>query len=155
MNIAEKSGLTELVGRLLSPILRRIFRQSKNNPEIMGAISMNVTANMLGLGNAATPLGIEAMRRIQQENKTPDTATSDMIKFVIINTAALRLVPTTVAVIRQSHGAENPMDIMPASWLASAGALLVGLAIAELFMYFGRKKERNNRLKPSNKERKR
>lgn len=132
MNVAEKSGLTKKVGRLLSPVLKLIFRDSKHNPDIINAISMNVTANLLGLGNAATPLGIEAMRRMQQENKNSDTASNDMVKFVVLNTAALHIVPTTVAVIRQSHNAENPMDIMPASWITSAAALLVGITLAQL-----------------------
>ncbi|MDR1629468.1 MAG: spore maturation protein A [Oscillospiraceae bacterium] len=141
MNVAEKSGLTAKVGRLLSPILKLIFRDSKNNPAIINAISMNVTANLLGLGNAATPLGIEAMRRMQQENGHKDTASNDMVKFVVLNTAALHLVPTTVAVIRQSHNASNPMDIMPASWVTSAVALLVGITLAQLLQSQSNRKQ--------------
>ena len=98
----------------------------------MNAISMNITANLLGLGNAATPLGLTAMRSLQQENPNPTVATDEMVNFVVLNTAALHLVPTTIALLRQEYGAAVPMDIMPAAWLTSAAALWVGLTMAWL-----------------------
>lgn len=132
--IAEKSGLTDLVCRILSPLLKIIFPKMDMKGGTAKAISMNVTANMLGLGNAATPLGLEAMRRLQNENPDKFKASSDMIKFVVMNSAAFHLIPTTVAALRRDYGSENPFDIMPASWISSAAALTVGLAAAVMLI---------------------
>lgn len=130
MEIAEQSGLTGIVCRLLSPFLKLIFPKMDMKSPTAKAISMNVTANLLGLGNAATPLGLEAMRRLQSENSSKDKASGDMIKFVVMNSAAFHLIPTTVAAMRQDYGSKSPFDIMPASWISSACALTVGLSAA-------------------------
>lgn len=130
MEIAENSGVTAVVCRALSPMLKVIFPKMDMKGGTAKAISMNVTANLLGLGNAATPLGLEAMRRLQEENPDKDRASSDMIKFVVMNSAAFHLIPTTVASLRQDYGCKNPFDIMPASWISSATALTVGLTAA-------------------------
>ncbi len=132
MEIAKASGLTKAVSRLMSPLLRLLFPHLKKASPAMNAISMNITANLLGLGNAATPLGLTAMRSLQQENPNPTVATDEMVNFVVLNTAALHLVPTTIALLRQEYGAAVPMDIMPAAWLTSAAALCVGLTMAWL-----------------------
>lgn len=132
MEIAKASGLTKAVSRLMSPLLRLLFPRLKKDSPAMNAISMNITANLLGLGNAATPLGLTAMRSLQQENPNPAVATDEMVNFVVLNTAALHLVPTTIALLRQEYGAAVPMDIMPAAWLTSAAALCVGLTMAWL-----------------------
>ncbi|MBQ2974224.1 MAG: spore maturation protein A [Clostridia bacterium] len=134
MEIAEKSGLTGAVCRLLSPFLKIIFPKMNMKGATAKAISMNVTANLLGLGNAATPLGLEAMKRLQSENSSKDKASSDMIKFVVMNSAAFHLIPTTVAAMRQDYGSKNPFDIMPASWVSSAFALVVGLTAATVII---------------------
>ncbi len=130
MEIAEESGLTVAVCRILSPALRLVFPKMDMKGKTAKAISMNVTANLLGLGNAATPLGLEAMRRLQDENRRKDSASADMIKFVVMNSAAFHLIPTTVASLRQDYGCKTPFDIMPASWISSAAALTVGLTAA-------------------------
>lgn len=132
MEIAKASGLTKTVGRLLSPLLRLLFPNLKKDDPALNAISMNITANLLGLGNAATPLGLTAMRGLQRENPNPAAATDAMVNFVVLNTAALHLIPTTVALLRQEYGAAVPMDIMPAAWMTSAAALCVGLTMAWL-----------------------
>ncbi len=134
MEIAEQSGLTGAVCRLLSPLLKIVFPKMDMKGATAKAISMNVTANLLGLGNAATPLGLEAMRRLQAENPSKDRASSDMIKFVVMNSAAFHLIPTTVAAMRQDYGSKNPFDIMPASWVSSACALMVGLTAATVII---------------------
>ncbi len=134
MEIAEKSGLTSHLCKLLSPFLKIVFPKMNMKSETAKAISMNVTANLLGLGNAATPLGLEAMRRLQAENSEKDRASSDMVKFVVMNSAAFHLIPTTVASLRQDYGSSNPFDIMPASWISSAAALTVGLAAAKILI---------------------
>lgn len=136
MEIAEKSGLTDIVCRLLSPLLKIVFPKINTKSKAAKAISMNVTANLLGLGNAATPLGLEAMRRLQEDNNSSDRASGDMIKFVVMNSAAFHLIPTTVASMRQDYGCKTPFDIMPASWLASAAALTAGLTAATIMIKF-------------------
>lgn len=132
--IAEQSGLTDAVCRILSPFLKIIFPKMDMKGKTAKAISMNVTANLLGLGNAATPLGLEAMRCLQADNPLKEKASSDMIKFVVMNSAAFHLIPTTVASMRQDYGSENPFDIMLPSWISSAAALTVGLTAATLFI---------------------
>lgn len=134
MEIAEASGLTGAVCRLLSPLLKIVFPKMDMKSKTARAISMNVTANLLGLGNAATPLGLEAMKRLQEENGEKDRASADMMKFVVMNSAAFHLIPTTVAALRQDYGCKNPFDIMPASWISSAAALLVGLTAAAILI---------------------
>ena len=134
MEIAEQSGLTSAVCRLISPILRIVFPKMDMKSKTARAISMNVTANLLGLGNAATPLGLEAMHHLQSENSSKEKASADMIKFVVMNSAAFHLIPTTVAALRKDYGSENPFDIMPASWISSAAALTVGLTAAVIFI---------------------
>lgn len=134
MEIAEQSGLTNAVCRLISPILRIVFPKMDMKSKTARAISMNVTANLLGLGNAATPLGLEAMHHLQSENSSKEKASADMIKFVVMNSAAFHLIPTTVAALRKDYGSENPFDIMPASWISSAAALTVGLTAAVIFI---------------------
>lgn len=134
MEIAEKSGLTNAVCRLLSPLLKIVFPKMDLKGKTAKAISMNITANMLGLGNAATPLGLEAMKHLQNDNPNKEKASSDMIKFVVMNSAAFHLIPTTVAALRRDYGCENPFDIMPSSWISSAAALTVGLTAAILFI---------------------
>lgn len=136
MEIAEKAGLTAAVCRVLSPFLKLVFPKMDMKGRTAKAISMNVTANLLGLGNAATPLGLEAMRCLQAENPSKEKASADMIKFVVMNSAAFHLIPTTVASMRQDYGCETPFDIMPASWIASAAALTVGLTAANIMIKF-------------------
>lgn len=134
MNIAERSGLTSAVCRLISPLLRLVFPKMNPKGKTAQAISMNLTANMLGLGNAATPLGLEAMKRLSAENGGRDKASPDMIKFIVMNSAAFHLIPTTVASMRQDHGCSSPFDIMPAAWVTSALSLAAGLTAATIFI---------------------
>lgn len=136
MEIAENSGLTAAVCRVLSPLLKLIFPKMDMKSKTAKAISMNVTANLLGLGNAATPLGLEAMRRLQESNPSKEKASADMIKFVVMNSAAFHLIPTTVAAMRQDYGCKTPFDIMPASWISSAASLTVGLTAAFIMIKF-------------------
>lgn len=129
MEIAEQSGITEIFSKILSPIIKPIFPELKNDKSSRRAISMNITANLLGLGNAATPLGVEAMRRMNENNPDKSRATDSMATFVVINTASVQLVPVTTAVLRAKYGSEEPMAIMPAVLASSLAALLVGLIV--------------------------
>lgn len=141
MRIATESGLTEKIGTFMYPILKFIFPGLKKNSETAGAISMNLTANILGLGNAATPLGIKAMKLMNQENRNPLVATDNMIFFVVMNTAAMHIIPTTVAMLRNQYGSADPMEIMPAAWFNSCAALAAGITAAKILSVCFRKKE--------------
>ena len=130
MEIMRRSGLAEGLSRLLRPVLSVLFPQVSGDRGVMDSISANVSANLLGLGNAATPLGIEAVRRM--ERKSPGTASDAMCMLVVCNTASIQLIPTTIAVIRSKYGAQAPMDILPAVWVTSLTGLIVGILVAKL-----------------------
>lgn len=132
MEIAENAGITRAFSRILSPVLKLIFPRLKKENYALEAVSMNITANVLGLGNAATPLGLEAMRRLQEINPDPLTASDEMVVFVVMNTAAMHIVPTTVATLRGQYGSQSPMAIMPASILTSFCALTIAVTCAKL-----------------------
>ena len=132
MNIAVRCGLTEKLARLFRPLTRRLFRGIPEDGPAMQAICMNLSANLLGLGNAATPLGLAAMQELQKLNSIPDTASNAMLIFVVLNTASLQLIPTTNAYLRLKAGSAAPMEILPAVWIASAFSIAVGLAAAFL-----------------------
>ena len=134
--IMTQSGLSRKVQRLLSPLMRLIFPAYHSTPA-GEAICKNITANLLGLGNAATPLGIEAMKRIQAVNKSP-YADNETIRFVVINSAALTLIPTTVAALRQQAGSAQPFSIIIPVWCAGVCSLAAGL-IAEKLLSIRRK----------------
>ena len=130
MEIMRRSGLTEKLSRLLPPVLRLLFPQEAGDRAVMDSISANISANLLGLGNAATPLGIEAVRRMGR--KSPGTASDAMCMLVVCNTASIQLFPTTVAAVRAAAGSRAPFDILPAVWLASALSVAVGIAACKL-----------------------
>ena len=127
--VMQQAGLLAGLGRLLRPIFGRLFPQSKDDPVTMGYLTGNVAANLLGLGNAATPLGIQAVRRMQARTGGR-TATDEMCRLVVLNTASIQLLPTTVASIRASLGAQAPFDILPAVWLTSLLSVAAGLLAA-------------------------
>ena len=131
MEIMRRSGLAEGLSRLLRPVLSVLFPQVSGDRGVMDSISANVSANLLGLGNAATPLGIEAVWRM--ERKSPGTASDAMCMLVVCNTASIQLIPTTVASVRAAAGSSSPFDILPAVWLASALSVGVGIAACKLF----------------------
>ena len=130
MEIMRRSGLAEGLSRLLRPVLSALFPQVSGDRGVMDSISANVSANLLGLGNAATPLGIEAVRRM--ERKSPGTASDAMCMLVVCNTASIQLIPTTVASVRAAAGSSSPFDILPAVWLASALSAAAGIGAAKL-----------------------
>ena len=132
MEIADRSGVTKGISKLLSPIIKLIFPRIRKEKDALEAITMNITANVLGLGNAATPLGLEAMRRLQQINPDTSKASNEMVVFVVMNTAAMHIIPTTVATMRGQYGSESPMSILPASFLTSFCALSVAILCAKL-----------------------
>ena len=138
MEIAQRGGVTDCIQKMLTPLLNLLFPNHKNDDTVKSAIAMNMTANILGLGNAATPLGLEAMRRLKANERCKDTATNDIIRFVVLNTASIRLIPTTVAMLRFEAGSASPMEILPVSAIVSLLSCSVGLLIcraAERFLH--------------------
>lgn len=136
--IAKRSHLTDSIANALLPITGRLFRKINRRGEAMGAISMNITANLLGLGNAATPLGIAAMTALKKEERADSSATDNMALFVVMNTASLQLIPTTAAMLRAAAGAASPFDIISAVWCTSLVSLTVGITAVKLFSSGGK-----------------
>ena len=132
MKIAEKAGFTRFIGKLCTPFILLLFPKLKTDSHAAGAITMNMSANLLGLGDAATPLGIEAMKSLQEINHDKSTVSNYMVTFIVMNTASIQLLPTTIATIRAELGAASPMDILSAVLLSSACSLIVGLVVAAL-----------------------
>ena len=129
--LMDKAGLTEKLAKLLSPILGRLFPASREDHELAQHLSGNVTANLLGLGNAATPMGIRAAGRLL-DPKDPARATDQLCRLVVMNTASIQLLPTTVAAVRQSAGCAAPFDILPCVWVSSILSVAAGLLAAHL-----------------------
>lgn len=137
MSIMKASGLTGGLSRLFRPILRRLLPNACQDPDTLAALSGNVSANLLGLGNAATPLGIQAARRMARG--CGDIASNELCMLVVLNTASIQLLPTTVAGVRAALGAANPFDILPAVWLASVLSVAAGLLAAKIFSLIWRR----------------
>lgn len=129
MRIAEKSGFTKKLAVLFRPILRKLFAGIAVDGKAFNSIVMNITANIIGMGNAATPLGIKAIKELAKEEGATDYATRNIIAFVVINTASIQLIPTTVATLRAAHGSSVPMEILPSVIVTSCVALFVGLTL--------------------------
>ena len=127
--LMDRVGMTAMLSRLLSPILGWLFPQSRTDPELAGLLSANVTANLLGLGNAATPMGIRAAGRLR-DPRDPARATDQLCRLVVMNTASIQLLPTTVAAVRQSAGCSSPFDILPCVWVSSILSVSAGLLAA-------------------------
>lgn len=141
MRVAERAGIVKLLSKLLQPVLSRLFKGLNKGGAAMQLIAMNVTANLLGLGNATTPLGIKAMQAIAEEEHAHGEATDSMVMLTVLNTASLQIIPTTAAALRSANGAENPMAILPCVWIVSLYSLAVTVGAAKLLSrFFGRKK---------------
>ena len=132
MKVAEKSGLTEKLCVVCSPLLSKLFPDVDKKSDAFSYICMNFSANLLGLSNAATPLGISVMKELDRGNKG-DTLSDSQIVFVVMNTASLQLLPTTLATLRSVYGSEAPFEITVPVWVSSLCALLVGLFFAKSF----------------------
>lgn len=141
MRVAEKSGITDILSKFFSPFLKFVFKGIDTKGKAFSAICMNITANLLGLGNAATPFGIEAMKELEKEDNCKETASINMIIFAVINTASFTIIPTTVAALRLKNGSENPLEILPAVIITSAITLIVSVTFARIFDFKRRKKD--------------
>lgn len=130
MEIMNVCGLSAGLARAFRPILRRLMPQASRDEKTLAALSANVSANLLGLGNAATPLGIRAAQRMA--TGCSGTASDELCRLVVLNTASIQLLPTTVAAVRSAQGCAAPLDILPAVWLSSALSVTAGLLAARL-----------------------
>lgn len=133
MKIGEKGGVVNVIARLLSPVFVRLFPDIPKGHPVTGSIFMNIAANMLGLDNAATPLGLKAMEQMQQLNERKDTASNPMIMFLVLNTSGLTLIPVSIMVYRAQMGAANPTDIFIPILLATFFATLAGIIVTSLY----------------------
>ena len=136
MKIAEKSGLMDKVARLLKPILKLIFKDAARDEKALGAIVMNLTANMMGLSNAATPFGIKAMEEMDRLNKNKGTASNDMALFLVLNAACIQFVPTTIIAVRVACKSENPGIIILPAILATGVAALIGIICCKILQKY-------------------
>lgn len=127
--LMEKIGVTAFLSCLLSPVLGRIFPSTKKDARLAGSLSANVCANFLGLGNAATPMGIAAVRRLKDPEE-PTLATDEMCRLIVLNTASIQFLPTNVAAVRSALGCASPFDILPAVWVSSLLSASLGVLAA-------------------------
>ena len=137
MEVMREAGLMDRLAKLLRPALRRLFPSA--DADTLGSLSANVSANLLGLGNAATPAGLRAAKGLQQLSKT-EWASNDLCMLVVINTASLQIIPTTIASVRAAAGAVSPFDILPAVWFASVVSQACGILAVVLFRRIGGRK---------------
>ncbi len=131
--VAEKAGLVEVFAKLLRPVTKIIFPKLKKESPALRAIVMNMVANILGMGNAATPLGIAAMRELDKLNRNRSIASDEMCMFVVVNTASIQIIPATVISLRQMYGAQSPAEVVVPVWICSILTLMVGVTAAKLF----------------------
>ena len=131
MEVMDRAGLAGKLAKLFQPLLGRLYPDFAGDKGIMDTIAANVSANLLGLGNAATPLGLEAARRMSR--RSPGIASDSLCMLVVCNTASIQLIPTTVAAVRMAAGCETPFDILPAVWVTSLLSVTVGITAAKIF----------------------
>ena len=139
MEIMRVCGLTGGLARAFRPLMRRLLPEASQDSETLAAVSANVSANLLGLGNAATPLGIRAARRMARG--CGGVASDELCRLVVLNTASIQLLPTTIASVRAAAGCKTPFDILPAVWLSSVLSVTAGLTAAWLLSLAGRRRQ--------------
>ena len=134
MKIAVKTSLIEKLTKILKPVISFIFPEIKNDIKISKEISMNMVANILGLGNASTPLGLKAMDSMQKINKDKSKLSNSMAMFILVNTASLQIIPTTVISIRSSLGSQNSTKIILAVWIATIAAFSTAIIVGKILI---------------------
>lgn len=142
MQVASKTTVIDKLTVVLKPIIKLLFPGLKGKPKIQKEISMNMVANILGLGNAATPLGLKAMKSMQEENKQKDRLTDSMAMFIVINTASIQLIPTTVIAIRNSLGSDKPTAIIFPVWIATICAAIAGITVVKILINLTNKEKK-------------
>ncbi|MBP3801948.1 MAG: nucleoside recognition protein [Clostridia bacterium] len=139
MQIANSTSLISKLTNFLKPLIRFLFPDIKEESEVHRQISLNIVANILGLGNAATPIGLKAMKSMQKDNKNKDTLNNSMITFIVLNTASLQIIPTTVIAIRNSLGSNNPTSVVFPIWISTICAAVAGITATKIFIKFSKK----------------
>ncbi len=140
MKIAQETSILHKFVKWIAPLMHFLFPKLKGNPKIQEEISLNMVANILGLGNAATPLGLKAMKSMQKENTKKDTLSNSMLVFIVLNTASIQVIPTTVIAIRNSLGSNNPTSIVFPVWIATICAAIAGIIAVMFLIKFSNKK---------------
>ena len=138
MKIAENSSLSKNLSKILRPVIRFLFPELKKNDPSYELISLNMIANILGLGNAATPLGLNAMKSLQEKNTCKKTLSNSMVMLILLNTASLQIIPTTVIAIRTSLNSTNPTSIIFPVWVSTILAAFAGVLTVKLFIKLGK-----------------
>lgn len=140
MNIVKKTKLIDMLRKLLRPSLNIIFKDVKNNEIIMNDISINIISNILGIGNAATPAGLKAMKEMQKENKNKKNISNAMATLIVLNTASLQVIPTTVLAIRTTMNSNNPASIVMPIWISTFIGSTIALIAVKIILRIGRNK---------------
>ena len=138
MQIASETTFVNKLSNLLTPVMKFLFPDIKKGSNIYQEISMNIIANLLGLGNAATPLGLKAMKSMQEENLDKEVLTNSMATLIVLNTASIQIIPSTVIAIRSSLGSTNPSIIIVPVWIATICAAVVGILAVKFFIKIGK-----------------
>ena len=134
MQVASKTRIIDHLSKILKPIMKKIFPDIKENDEANKPITMNIIANIMGLGNAATPLGLKAMKLMQKQNREKDKLSNSMAMFIVLNTASIQIIPTTVIAIRNSLGSENPTVMIIPVWIATIFAACSAVFATKILM---------------------
>lgn len=132
MKVAEETGIIKKISKLVAPVLKLLFPNLSKNSEAKGFIALNMTANILGLGNVATPLGLNAMKKMQEDNIEKDKLSDEMMMLIIINTASIQLIPTSIIALRAAHNSENPVVIVVPILIASFVSVATGIILVKL-----------------------
>ena len=152
MKIAEKSGLILLIGKALRPVMKFLFPEVPEDHPAMGSMVMNISANILGLGNAATPLGIKAMKELQQHNEDKETASNSMCMFLAINTSSVTLIASSVIAYRLAAGSNNPTEIVGPTIIATLASTIAAIIAVKIFEKVAKKKKSTNTVQDNNRE---
>ena len=139
MKVAEKSGIVNVLSSLFTPFLKLLFPSISVKGKAMGYIALNFISNLLGLGNASTPIGIKAMEKLKKEDNADISASDNMIMLTVLNTAALQLFPVTIITLRTKYGSATPSDIIPAVWVVSAITLCITILAVKTFALISKK----------------
>ncbi|MHC1683807.1 MAG: nucleoside recognition domain-containing protein [Clostridiaceae bacterium] len=136
IKIAERSGLTDIISRLLKPVLRLIFTDISKDDKVLGAVVMNISSNMMGLSNAATPFGIKAMEEMEKQNKNKGTASNDMALFLVLNAVCIQFIPTSIISLRAASGSHNPAIIIIPALITTTVASIFGIIYCKILQRY-------------------
>lgn len=132
MKVADETGIIKKLSKLVTPILKLLFPGLNKNSEAKGFIALNMTANILGLGNVATPLGLNAMKKMQEDNKEKEKLSNEMMMLIVLNTASIQLIPTSIIAIRAAHNSENPVIVVVPILIASFISVITGIILVKI-----------------------